>query len=123
MGTHPIFESDFDCLTEIGFNAKMSRKRPVQNDFNSLFGMPINIKKQKQKVSEISCSTEKTNGTSNGTSKKKKDKSTKENNHDKVNSSDKVDKKLKKEKKGKKEIKKEEVADIKLDSVQIKKEI
>jgi len=23
MGTHPIFESDFDCLTEIAFNAKM----------------------------------------------------------------------------------------------------
>jgi len=21
MGTHPIFESDFDCLTEIGQNA------------------------------------------------------------------------------------------------------
>jgi len=21
MGTHPIFESDFDCLTEIGENA------------------------------------------------------------------------------------------------------
>ena len=42
---------------EIGFNAKMSRKRPVQNDFNSLFGMPINIKKQKQKITEINGKT------------------------------------------------------------------
>merc|ERR1712168_1370128 len=99
MGTHPIFESDFDCLTEIGFDATMSRKRPVQNDFNSLFGMPINIKKQKQKISEIKndfCSTDKTNGTSNGTSKKKKDKSKENQNH--AISSDKVDKKLKKKK-------------------------
>merc|ERR1712050_34277 len=26
MGTHPIFESDFDCLTEFGFG-KMTKKR------------------------------------------------------------------------------------------------
>merc|ERR1712158_249429 len=27
MGTHPIFESDFDCLTEFGFDIKMTKKR------------------------------------------------------------------------------------------------
>merc|ERR1712080_532606 len=26
MGTHPIFESDFDCLTELGFRKKMSKR-------------------------------------------------------------------------------------------------
>ena len=79
-----------NAFLEIGFNAKMSRKRPVQNDFNSLFGMPINIKKQKQKtITEINGKTE--NGTTNG---KKKDKhKTKENtNQNSVNSSDKYDK-------------------------------
>ena len=72
---------------EIGFNAKMSRKRPVQNDFNSLFGMPINIKKQKQKIAEINGKTE--NGTSNG---KKKHKTKENTNQNSVNSSDTSDK-------------------------------
>ena len=74
---------------EIGFNAKMSRKRPVQNDFNSLFGMPINIKKQKQKITETNGKTE--NGTSNG-KKKDKYKSKENTNQNSVNSSDKSDK-------------------------------
>ena len=75
-------------LLEIGFNAKMSRKRPVQNDFNSLFGMPINIKKQKQKITEINGKSE--NGTSNG---KKKDKyKSKENTNQNSVNSDKSDK-------------------------------
>ena len=75
-------------LLEIGFNAKMSRKRPVQNDFNSLFGMPINIKKQKQKITETNGKTE--NGTSNG---KKKDKyKSKENTNQNSVNSDKSDK-------------------------------
>jgi len=26
MGTHPIFESDFDCLTEIGIRRDESKK-------------------------------------------------------------------------------------------------
>jgi len=28
MGTHPIFESDFDCLTDV---TKMSEKSEIQN--------------------------------------------------------------------------------------------
>jgi len=28
MGTHPIFESDFDCLTEVNRNADGFRRRP-----------------------------------------------------------------------------------------------
>ena len=76
-------------LLEIGFNAKMSRKRPVQNDFNSLFGMPINIKKQKQKITEINGKSE--NGTSNG-KKKDKYKSKENTNQNSVNISDKSDK-------------------------------
>ena len=28
----------------------MSRKRPITQDFNSLFGAPINLKKNKEKI-------------------------------------------------------------------------
>ena len=30
--------------------SKMSRKRPITQDFNSLFGAPINLKKNKEKI-------------------------------------------------------------------------
>jgi len=35
MGTHPIFESDFDCLTEISENGEVLREFYVQKVFSS----------------------------------------------------------------------------------------
>jgi len=29
MGTHPIFESDFDCLTDVAQNKGMAREKPI----------------------------------------------------------------------------------------------
>jgi len=30
MGTHPIFESDFDCLTEVKIEINVAHNRPRQ---------------------------------------------------------------------------------------------
>merc|ERR1712080_241090 len=44
MGTHPIFESDFDCLTELGFRKKMSKRGrggKSGGKFHISLGLPV----------------------------------------------------------------------------------
>merc|ERR1712071_155620 len=39
MGTHPIFESDFDCLTELNFE----NERPCGHKIQKVMVQPINL--------------------------------------------------------------------------------
>merc|ERR1712037_47801 len=54
MGTHPIFESDFDCLTDLlemygGDNARVGYLRVIPNDENSVSTREqVNIKGETQ---------------------------------------------------------------------------
>merc|ERR1712130_206201 len=41
MGTHPIFESDFDCLTEISDCAMPSKKKKDGSSINSRLALVI----------------------------------------------------------------------------------
>merc|ERR1711934_1143741 len=47
MGTHPIFESDFDCLTECVF--------PFQESFDSRFGSQVLLPAARQSSLEQNC--------------------------------------------------------------------
>merc|ERR1712176_1122232 len=52
MGTHPIFESDFDCLTEIGIEIKMAMlsrlAQPTMNRGSKRFGSTFHYFLQRQ---------------------------------------------------------------------------
>merc|ERR1711892_805824 len=50
MGTHPIFESDFDCLTESKKPNKMSSKEEIVQGFQQLCQMQRQLH---QKLAEI----------------------------------------------------------------------
>merc|ERR1711990_143112 len=50
MGTHPIFESDFDCLTERNLNHNMSSKEEIVQGFQQLCQMQRQLH---QKLAEI----------------------------------------------------------------------
>merc|ERR1712183_569828 len=64
MGTHPIFESDFDCLTEIG---KMADRRKLQKEIDMC------IKKVQEGVEEFDDVFDKLQSSSNQNQKEKKE--------------------------------------------------
>merc|ERR1712131_84398 len=44
MGTHPIFESDFDCLTDLEWTKKTNRKQNPSEFLRQIIGKPVVVK-------------------------------------------------------------------------------